>query len=284
MNRLIAILAMMTVGLVASAQTGPQLQTSREYDVLFHEALLQAQKGNDDAAFDLFTRCIELRPDASEANYFLGQSYAKMNDVKQALAYYKKAHELEPKNTTYLERLATSYLDNEQIAEATEVVECLYDIDRSRSELLETLFQLYSHEKEYAKAIEVLDRMELADGPTERTVLTKCRLYIELNDAENAVNEAKRLTEHYPNDLRYRTLYANTLLVTEHEEEARAVLDQVLSEEPGNLSAQQVMRNYYIRRGNEEAADSVNHAILLNPEASVDDKANQIRQTTFTSG
>ena len=278
MNRLIAILAMMTVGLVASAQTGPQLQTSREYDVLFHEALLQAQKGNDDAAFDLFTRCIELRPDASEANYFLGQSYAKMNDVKQALAYYKKAHELEPKNTTYLERLATSYLDNEQIAEATEVVECLYNIDRSRSELLETLFQLYSHEKEYAKAIEVLDRMELADGPTERTVLTKCRLYIELNDAENAVNEAKRLTEHYPNDLRYRTLYANTLLVTEHEEEARAVLDQVLSEEPGNLSAQQVMRNYYIRRGNEEAADSVNHAILLNPEASVDDKANQIRQ------
>lgn len=277
-NKLFAIFALMMVGLVASAQTDPKLQTYREYDVLFHEAMLQMQKGNEDAAFDLLTRCQQLRPDASEAYFFLGQSYAKMNNAKQALTYYKKAQELEPRNTTYLERLATSYLDNDQIAEATEVVESLYDIDKSRSELLETLYQLYNHEKDYAKAIEVLDRMELADGPTERTALTKCRLYIELNEAENAVNEAKRLTEHFPNDLRYRTLYANTLLVTEHEEEARTVLDQVLSEEPGNLSAQQVMRNYYIRRGDEEAADSVNHAILLNPEASIEDKVNQMRQ------
>ena len=276
MKRLILSICCLFIGLAIYAQAN--VPSTREYDVLFHEAILQTQKGNDDATFDLLTRCLELQPDASEAHFFMGQIYARMNDSKQALAYYKKAHELEPNNTTYLERLATAYLDNEQIAEATGIVENLYDIDKSRSELLETLFQLYNHEKDYVKAIEVLNRMELADGPTERTALTKCRLYIELNDAENAVNEAKRLTEHFPNDLRYRTLYANTLLVTEHEEEARAVLDQILNEEPGNLSAQQVMRNYYIRRGDEIAADSVNHAILLNPEASIEDKVNQMRQ------
>ena len=277
---------MVVAGLAVSAQTNQETamlnsQTSnlkREYDVLFHEAMLQLQKENHDAAFDLLSRCVELRPDASESCFFLGHLYLAMNDQKQAMACYKRAHELEPRNTTYLERLASSYLDNNQLEEGIQAVENLYDIDKSRSELLETLFQLYNHQKNYDKAIEALNRMELIDGPTERTALTKCRLYIEQNDAVNAVNEAKRLTDHYPNDLRYRTLYANTLLVTDHEEEARQVLDQVLAEEPRNLSAQQVMRNYYIRRGDEASADSVNHAILLNPEASLEDKANQMRQ------
>ncbi len=262
----------------SSAFCSQDSEVGREYDILFHEAILQMQTGSRDAAFDLLSRCLELRPDASEACFFLGQIYAEMDNGKQALALYQKAHLLEPENATYMERLATAYLSNEQVAEATEVVEKLYDQDKSRSELLETLFQLYSHEKNYDKAIEMLDRMELADGPTERTALTKCRLYIDMNDAENAVKEARQLADHYPYDLRYRTLYANTLLVTDHEEEAREVLEQILAEEPRNLSAQQVMRNYYIRSGDEEAADSVNHAILLNPQATIEDKANQMRQ------
>ena len=290
MKRIILMHLIVMVGLSVSAQAIQEAvipnsqfsilnsQFQREYDILFHEAMLQLQKENHDAAFDLLSRCLELRPDASESCFFLGHLYLAMNDSKQAMTFYQRAHELEPHNTTYLERLASSYLDNNQLDEGIQAVESLYDIDKSRSELLETLFQLYNHQKNYDKAIEALNRIDLIEGPTERTALTKCRLYIEQNDASNAVNEAKRLTDHYPNDLRYRTLYANTLLVTDHEEEARLVLDQVLAEEPHNLSAQQVMRNYYIRRGDEISADSVNHAILLNPEASLEDKANQMRQ------
>ena len=251
---------------------------NREYDILFHQAMLQRQKGNNDAAFDLLRRCIELRPDASEANFFLAQSYADMGDKERELAYCKKAHQLEPRNITYMERLASSYLDNEQPKEAIPVLEQLYDIDHGREELLEALLQLYGQQKDYTKAIETINRMELIDGPTERTALTKCRLYIELNDADNAIKETRRLTELHPNDMRYRTLFANTLLVTDHEDEAFDELTKILTEEPGYLSAQQVMRNYYIRQGNEAAADSVNHAILLNPPASIEDRAAQMRQ------
>ena len=250
----------------------------REYDVLFHEAMLQRQKGNHAAAFDLLVRCRELQPDASEASFFLGICYAQMGNNQQALSCYEQALTLEPGNTVYLEQLASAYLENNQTKEAIDMVQRLYDADKSRSELLETLFHLYSSEKDYAKAIEMLDRLDLIDGPSERTALTKVRLYVELEDADNAVAEARKLSEHYPHDLRYRTLYANTLLVTDHEEQAREVLDEVLAEEPANLSAQQVLRNYYIRSGDEAAADSINHAILLNPELSVEDKVNQMRQ------
>ena len=251
---------------------------SREYDILFHQAMLQRQKGNQDAAFDLLRRCLELRPDASEANFFLALSYADMGDKEHELAFCLKAHQIEPRNVTYMERLASSYLDNEQPQEAIAVMEQLYDIDHGREELLEALLHLYGQQKDYAKAIETINRMELINGPTERTALTKCRLYIEMNDADNAIKETRRLADLHPSDLRYRTLYANTLLVTDHEDEAYGVLTKILAEEPGYLSAQQVMRNYYIRRGDEAAADSVNHAILLNPNASVEDRAAQMRQ------
>ena len=80
MNRLINVLFVVSLVLAVHAQPNWQLSTLncqlREYDILFHEAMLQRQKGNHDAAFDLLTRCIELRPVASEAYFFLGQYYS----------------------------------------------------------------------------------------------------------------------------------------------------------------------------------------------------------------
>ena len=41
----------------------------RTYDQFFMEAMVQRQKGNNDAAFDLLRHCQELNPDAPEV-YF----------------------------------------------------------------------------------------------------------------------------------------------------------------------------------------------------------------------
>ena len=154
----------------------------------------------------------------------------------------------------------------------------MYEADKSRQDLLETLYLLYMRQEDYGKAIATLDKLEAVDGPTERTTLAKCRIYIEQDNADAAISEMRQLAEHYPNDPTYRTLYANTLLVADHFDEAYDVLKQVLTEDSGDLRAQQVMRSYYIRQGDEAAADSVNHAILLNPKASIEDKVGQLRQ------
>ena len=268
-----------------AAQEGVQSSETnrREYDVLLHEALLQRQKGHHDASFDLLRRCLELRPEASEAHYFLGQYYEGLGQKEQALASYLQASRLEPDNITYMERLAGSYVDSDQYAEAIDVVERMYAANKGRQELLESLYALYWQQKDYEKAIDVLNRMESADGPTERTTLMKCRLYIETGDSDQAIAEMKSLADHYPNDPTYRTLYANTLLVTDHDDEAYDVLMSVMAEDATNLRAQQVLRNYYIRQGEEVMADSVNHAILLNPKALTEDRVEQMRRIILES-
>ena len=253
-------------------------QTKRTFDIMFQEALLQRQKGNLDAAFDLLQRCQELCPDAAETYYFLGEFYTDMQQNEQALNAFRRACDLEPKNMTFLERMAYASIQAGAYGEGAEMMEQMYEADKSRQDLLETLYLLYMRQEDYDKAIAMLDKLEAVDGPTERTTLAKCRIYIQQDNADAAINEMRQLAEHYPNDPTYRTLYANTLLVADHFDEAYDVLQQVLSEDPGNLRAQQVMRSYYIRQGDEAASDSVNHAILLNPKASVEDKVGQMRQ------
>ena len=257
-------------------------QLKREFDIIFHEALLQRLKGNLSASFDLLQRCQELCPDAAETYYYLGDLYADMEKNEQAIDAFRRACELEPTNMTFLERTAYANIQAGAYEEGAAMLEQMYAADKSRQEeLLQMLYQLYMQQKDFDKAIDVLTRMEAADGPSERTTLAKCRIFLEQDQSDRAIEEMHRLAESYPNEPTYSTLYANTLLVADRFDDCFAVLQKVLSEDPGNLRAQEVLRNYYIRQDDETAADSVNHAILLNPKASTEDRVLQMRQVIF---
>ena len=271
--RIVALLLLCCLGM--NAQTD---DVQRRYELIFHEAMLQRQKGNHDAAFDLLGRCLELKPDASETCFFLGQYYSEMKNADKAVEHFKKAADLCPNNLTYMETLAQSYIAKENYAEAITVVEKMYEQDKSRQELLEMLYRLYYQEKDFQKAIDVLDRMELIDGKSERISLTKSALYMEIDDKEKALATIKSLAEEHPYDLNYRTLYANTLMGNEQMDEAYDVLEGILQEEPHNVKAQQSLRTFFIRTDDIEAADSITHCILVNKNTELNDKVYLLRQ------
>ena len=84
------------------SQTSNQREISnqRAYDILFHEAMLQRQKGHHTAAYDLLCRCVELNPQASEAYFFQAQYLMEIKEKTKALEAYKKAVDLNPDNMT----------------------------------------------------------------------------------------------------------------------------------------------------------------------------------------
>ena len=268
--------------LMLMAVTGVSAQ--RLYDAYFLEAMLERQKGHHDAAFSLLTRCQQINPQASEAYYFLAQYYTEMNNADKALEYFLKASQLEPDNATYMETLAQAYIGKNQFGEAIKVVELLYELDKSRQELLDMLYKLHIRQHEYDKAISVLDRMELIDGKSERLSLTKSSLYFQMGDQEASLREVKALSEQFPNDLNYRTIYANSLMLGsgddmgERRALARQILADVLTEEPNNYSAQAAMRAYYLGERDTLRADSLTRSILLNPETTLEDKITLLRQ------
>ena len=280
MSRWLSLLLFLLAGVAVSAQSvvSDARASERQYNILFNEAMLQRQKHHHDATFDLLTRCLELKPDASEVYFFLAQYYTEIKDADKALSFFKKAAELCPDNMTYLETLAQSYISKEMYAESIPVVEKMYESDKSRQELLEMLYRLYIQEKDFEKAISVLERMETIDGKSERLSLAKSSLYIQMGDHEHAVASIRALSEEHPYDLNYRTLYANTLMANEEFEEGYQVLLQVLEEEPDNARAQQSLRSYYIRMEDVEAADSITRRILTNRHTETDAKITMLRQ------
>lgn len=286
MKSLVLLLAGWFCGLAASAQTGGAVEGAsvasdsllRQYDVLFNEAMLQRQKGRHDATFDLLTRCLQLKPEASEALFFLAQYYTEMKQADKALDCFERAARLEPLNSTYMETLAQAYISAEKYAEAIEVVEDVYERDKSRQDLLETLYRLYIQEKDYAKAIGVLDRMEAVDGKTERTTLAKSGLYVQMDEHEKALAEVETLAKAHPNDPNYQTVYANALMVNGENEKGLALLQQVMADDAYNTRALQLLRSYYIGQEDSLAIDSLTQKMLLNPRSTTEDKVFLMRQ------
>ena len=264
------------VSLVTVAQTISDF-SSREYDILFHEAMLQRQQRHHDAAFDLLMRCKELCPEASETYYFLAQYYSGMKQNDQALAAFEKAAELEPANATYMETLSDAYIMQKRYGDAVLVVKKLYEADKSREELLETLYHLYTGQEMYEEAIDVLNKLEQNNGKTERIALAKSRLYLQLGESDKSALEMKELMEQHPNDLNYKTLYANAMMINGQRDEAVKLLYQVLDEEPDNIRAQVALKGYYSSEEDSSAVMDMTRRILLNPRATTEDKVYQMR-------
>ena len=279
MRRIRLSVALLLVSICALAGDSVSLS----YDAFFLEAMVQRQKGNHDATFDLLQHCIKLNPQASEAYYYLAQYYQMLRNDSLAQQCYLKAAELEPDNPTFLETVAQSYIRQQDYAKAIKVVEQLYNQDKSREELLEMLFELYQQTDDTDKAIATLNRIEANEGKSERLSFAKSEIYTKMGNKAAAIAEMKTLADQYPNDLNYKGMYADMLLRNDEEERALRLYNEILAEEPGNTHAQVSLRSYYRVQGETEKVDSITEQILLNKNTTTEQRIYLMRQVVADS-
>ena len=255
----------------------------RNYDQFFMEAMVQRQKGNNDAAFDLLRHCVEINPEASEAYYFLAQYYNVLKQHDQSVACIKKAATLDPDNVTYMETLAQIYIRQQDFLSAIPVVEKIYERDKEREDLLETLFQLYQQVDDYESAVGVLEKLETIDGKNERLSLAKSEIFTRQGNKKAAIAEMKALAQKYPNDLNYLAMYGETLMMNAQPKKALKVYDQILEQEPDNNRVLMSLRTYHLALGHQEEADSLSERVLLNKNATPEEKLHLLRQEISAS-
>lgn len=253
-------------------------QSSREFDQFFLEAMIQRQKGNNAAAFDLLRHCQELNPEAPEVYYFLAQYYSALKNTEKSVDCFKKAAALQPDNVTYMETLAQIYIRQQDFAQAIPVVEKIYERDKERLDLLEMLFQLYQQVGRNDKAVEVLNRIEAIDGKSERISVAKSEIFTRQGNKKGAIAEIKALAQKYPNDLNYMALYAETMMMNGQVKKALKVYDQILQQEPDNNRVLMSLRTYHQALGHQTVADSLTERVLLNGNATSEERVHLLRQ------
>ena len=249
-----------------------------KYDYFFVESVVQRENGNIDACFDLLRRCLDLCPDAPEANYCIAQYYRVMGDKEQSFLHFKKAAEADPDNTTYLEVFGLSCLGTEHDDEGMAALEKLVTINPNKLDILSLLQYKYTEKKEYDKALKVLDRMEKIEGKSEKISIEKSNIRLTMGDKQGAMAEIKSLADQYPNDPNYQSIYADVLLYCGENKQAYDLLDALLAKEPDNSAAQISMMSYYKAESESEKADSMALCILTNDNTPKDNKLMLIRQ------
>lgn len=274
--RWFVVMTILLTTLGSNAQT--KTAASLTYDTFFLEAIVQRQKGNNDAVFDLLQHCIKLKPDAAEAYYFLAQYYLQLKNDSLAGQNYLKAAELEPNNTVFLETVAQWYINQQDFDNAITALERLYNEDKSRDDLLEMLCELYQQTENYPKAIETLNRIEAAEGKSEHLSYQKSEIYTKQGMKQAAIAEMEALARQYPNDLNYKGMYADKLLQNDEEQQALRLYNEILAEEPDNIRALVSLRSYYRVQGETEIVDSLTERILLNPSATTEQRVYMMRQ------
>jgi tetratricopeptide (TPR) repeat protein len=91
------------------------------------------------------------------------------------------------------------------------------------------------------------------------------------------------LAKQYPNDLNYKALYGETLMMNDQEKKALAVYEEILREDPENIRVLLSLRTYYQGKGMTAVADSLTERVLMNRNTVTEEKVRLIRQEIAAS-
>ena len=259
------------------------LEERRKFDYYFLESIRMKEKGDYDAAYELCKHCLEIYPLSAAALYEIAPYYQYMGLEEKAEWARKQAVHLDESNFWYKHNLALFYEQKGDIPKAIAVCEDMAEQFSSRLEPLLSLVTLYSQTKNYQNVVNTLNRLEELDGKSEQTSMEKARMYLLMDNKEKAFAEIESLSKEYPYELRYRTMLGDMYLDNGKVDDALAVYQHILREDPGYAPAVLSMASYYQKTKQDSLYRLQLDTILLNDDVLSDTKMDIMRQLIMLS-
>ena len=250
----------------------------RKFDYYFLEAIRLKEKGELDAAFDMYSHCLGIDSQSAAVQYEMAQFYMFLGQTQKGENLLRKAVSLEPDNYWYKQTLASHYRKRGENKQAVGVIEDIVDRFPSRLEPLMELVDLYARLEDYKKVIHTLDRLEKLDGKSEQISMEKFRMYLQVGDMEKAFTEIESLVAEYPYEMRYLNILGDAYLENGRSEEAYPIFRKVLNEEPGYAPAMLSLASYYEKTGQDSLYRAQLDSVLLNRNVENEMKVNIMRQ------
>jgi len=242
----------------------------RKFDYIYLEALNLKNANKYDAAFELFNHCLSIDSTASVVLYELSAFYLQMDKPEKAVALLKQSVRYSPDNSTYKMALAQITLSIGMYGEAAEVYEELINTWPDKIDLNYYLAEAYVQAGEIGKAIDTFDTLEEIMGMSEPLSVQKFRLYMMLEQSDEAFRELTKLADKFPANARYPILIGDLLLEKKESDKALEYYRKAYSIDPENPYYTLSMVNYYELEGNPEAAEEQVRLALVNEKLDVD--------------
>ncbi len=253
-------------------------EEERKFEYFFLEANRYKLKGEYDTAYEMYSRCLDICPGSASVLYEMAHFSLFLNQPEKAREQLEKAVELDPENIWYKQTLAAYYQQKGETEKAISVYEDIAAQFPKRSEALMVLVDLYGRQKRYEEVVRTLDRLEIKEGKSEQISMEKFRMYLNMDNQEEAYHEIESLVKEYPNDFRYKVILGDVYLNNGKLEEARTVFQSVLDEEPDNAPAQLSMASYYEKKGLDSLYHNQLDTVLLNKKLDTETRLNMMRR------
>ena len=244
----------------------------RKLDYIFYEALNLKNANQFDAAFDLFRYCLSIDSTASAVLFELSAFYLQIDKPETAVSLLKEAVTYSRDNFTYKMALAAIMLSTGMYGEAAELYEELVAGWPGKIELNYYLAEAYTQAGEIGQAIDVFDALEEITGMSEALSLQKFRLYMSIEQPDEAFLELTKLADKYPGNARYPILIGDWFLDKKEMDKALAYYRKAYAIDPENPYYTVSMANYYELAGNSEAAEEQVRLALVNDKLDVEIK------------
>lgn len=253
-------------------------QERRKYDYYFLEAVRMKQKGCYDDAYQLYQHCLDIYPASAAVLFELAQFYMFLGQQDKGEEALLKAIRSDEDNFWYKQTLASFYMQKMEMQKAIAVYEGMSKRFPARLEPLMSLVELYNRTKSYQQVVNTLNRLEELDGKSEQISMEKLRMYLLLDDKNQAFTEIENLSKEYPYDMRYQNMLGDIYLDNDRVEEAYQTYQHILKEEPDYAPTLISLATYYQKTGQDSLYRVQLDTILLNEEVQTEAKMEIMRQ------
>ena len=264
-------------------QVSLSLEERRKFDYFFLEAVRMKEKGQYDAAYELYKHCLDINPASGAALYEISQFYMYLGQEAKGEEALKQAIRSDKSNFWYKQTLASYYEQKRNMPKAISVYENMAEQFPSRLEPLMSLVDLYNRTQSYQNVIAALNRLEELDGKSEQISMEKFRMYLLMGKQDSAFIEIENLSKEYPYDLRYQNILGDVYLNNGKYPEALATYQHILKEEPHYAPAVLSMASYYQKTGQDSLYQLQLDTILMNDNVLSDTKMELMRQNILQS-
>lgn len=247
-------------------------ENKEKMETLFFEGIRQKNIDNNDAAIRNFLKVIEIDPTNDATFYELGLQYAKQKNSKQASFYFGKAAELNPNNEWYLQNYAKSLEDLNDFSKAEEIYS---ELIKQHPEKIEVYFDLASvkiYQNDLKGANKIYDDIESKIGVNEDVSMQKQKIWLKLGKVDKAAEEAMKLVNMQPTEMRYRMNLAEIYLSNKELEKAEKALSEILEIEPNNGFAQLALADFFREKKEDKLSYDYLKKAFANSTLNIDQK------------
>lgn len=222
-------------------------------------------------ALVLFQKALDITPDNATLYYKIAQIHAEGENLEKALQNINTALSLE-KDNKYFYVLAADI--NTQLGDFQKAAGLLEEmtarIDGTDQYLFE-LAALYLYQNRYDDALSTYNKIEKSYGVSEEVISQKQKIYLKINDVENALKEGQKLIELFPENDEYVIKQTEILFVNNRENEAISFIKTFL-EQTESARLRLMLSDLQRQQGNFEPAVENLKIAFEDPSLSVDQK------------